>query len=367
MAHCSISQLPYGMGEISVRSLLSLATEPGLTLPEIQGTNVLKHLQIPLRLPELEVDQNYLGGYVAIGYVLFAITTLLCLYFSGWTWKNRMLRVVKVAQPDFLLMVSVGCIVMSSATIPLSFDDHSEDFTASQGQRFCMAIPWLFVLGFTITFSALFAKTWRITWLIKAGEQMQQVTVTKRDVGLPFVLLLLCNVVTLSVWNVVNPRQYVRLDATGTDEWNRVIATYGVCQSPNSEVPYLATLAVLNFGLLLMANIQAWRARHVKSLLSESQYIAAANAVGGQAFLIGMPLLFLSRTNPLSLYLTMVMLNFILCTAVATLIFVPRQNFARMDEDKQRAVLSNALTDSLATASSMQIGNRHNTKKLTAQ
>merc|ERR1711966_322622 len=62
-------------------------------------------------------------------------------------------------------------------------------------------------------------------------------------------------------------------------------------------VPYLATLAVLNFGLLLMANIQAWRARHVKSLLSESKYIAAANAVGGQAFLIGMPLLFLSRTN----------------------------------------------------------------------
>jgi len=344
-----VGQMPYAMGGLSVRSLLSLAEER--QIPEIQGTNVLEHLQIPLHLPDPEVNHNYLGSWAAVGFTLFAISTLLCLYFCAWTLRNRKVKVVTVAQPEFLLMVAVGCIIMSSASIPISFDDSSANYTESKGQHICMAFPWLLALGFTIVFSALFAKSWRINRLIRASSQMQRVIVKKSDILLPLSVLMIGNVVTLTVWTVMNPRIYTRLDKEGTDEWNRVIATYGVCQSAGNDVPYMVVLGLLNIGVLLMANYESWRARNVKTVLSESRYIAYAVAVGLEAVLIGTPLLMLSGDSPFTYYLTSVLLNFIVSTAVATLVFIPKIRFTKEFVKMTSAEQSRVLTDAIRTSS----------------
>jgi gamma-aminobutyric acid type B receptor len=239
---------------------------------------------------------------------------------------------------------------MSVATIPLGFDDQSDKYMAYEGQPFCMAYVWLLVLGFTIVFSALFAKTWRINQVLQAAGQMQKITVTKRDVALPFALVLTCNVATLTVWTLLDPRKYVRFDEDGTDEWNRVMATHGMCQSAGSDLPYLTVLILINFGLLLSANYQAWRARNVKSMFSEAQYIAGAVAVGAQAFLMGVPSLALSGGTPQTLYLTRVFIIFIVCMAVATLIFVPKiisaRDFAALNPAEQNRRVNDAVRQS---------------------
>ena len=49
---------------------------------------------------------------------------------------------------------------MGSAIIPLSLDD--EVLSQRGASMACMAVPWLFSVGYVLSFTALFSKTWRI-------------------------------------------------------------------------------------------------------------------------------------------------------------------------------------------------------------
>jgi gamma-aminobutyric acid type B receptor len=127
----------------------------------------LPHLQIPLVLPEYKVDPNHLGNLSIIGFTLFAIVFVTATGFGYWTWKHRNKTIVRMAQPGFLVMVVMASLVMGSTIVPLSFDDSRESYSESRGRVICMSTPWLAFLGFTITFSALLAKTWRVNQLFR--------------------------------------------------------------------------------------------------------------------------------------------------------------------------------------------------------
>jgi hypothetical protein len=57
----------------------------------------------------------------------------------------------------------------------------------------------------------------------------------------PLCLLFVGHIVVLACWTVIDPLTYVR-EAEGTDGWNRIISTYGSCQS-NHVGRYLIPLA----------------------------------------------------------------------------------------------------------------------------
>merc|ERR1712176_922345 len=102
---------------------------------EFIGTNVLSHLEIPLRLPELTVDQNLLGSLRIFGIFLYLISGGTALGFIGWAIARRSERVVKVAQPVFLIMIAFGTFMMSSAIIPLSIDDGGDEDSLTEAKR----------------------------------------------------------------------------------------------------------------------------------------------------------------------------------------------------------------------------------------
>ena len=56
----------------------------------------------------------------------------------------------------------------------------------------CNAGMWLLVIGFGITFSALFAKTFRINRIMANARQFRRVKLTVRDTVLPVVIIFLC-------------------------------------------------------------------------------------------------------------------------------------------------------------------------------
>ena len=113
----------------------------------------------PESLPPVKQSLNLIGNpgryaaYALMGMAMFAvIATWLWLF---WFWRER---VVSSSQPLFLILVSIGCFVMVSAIIPLSFDEElTEDESALD--RACVASPWLYTTGAVIALSALFAKT----------------------------------------------------------------------------------------------------------------------------------------------------------------------------------------------------------------
>ena len=356
-----VAQLPYEMGVISVDTLLTLSTlqvtGQSSTIPDFQGTNVLEHVQVPLVLPELIVNQNHLGLLSILGFTLAGIVTCTGLGFVVWAIKKRNVRVVAVAQPPLLCMVSIGVIIMGTSLIPLSFDDSSEDYTPRKGQIQCMSVPWLGFLGFTTAFAALFAKLHRINSMINSaatsmGEtnRAKKSQVNTKDVVLPLVVLLSANAITLFVWTFVDPLKYTRVNAEGVDPWNRIIATYGQC-TMERPWPYVSVLGTLNIGVLIIAIVEAYRARKIASELAEAKHFGIALLSMLQVSLLGIPLMAVVRDDPQAYYLTLCLLVFIVCMVVLLVIFIPRIVHARQYENKsntsQRKMISQAVKESM--------------------
>lgn len=319
-----VGQLPYDEGKIAIEVLYAMAAQ-GQTFAGTTyiRTNILQHVRIPLVLPPLQVNNNLIGNLRVVGFVLFGIVVVTATSFASWMYINRKVRVVRVSQPMFLILVAVGVVIMTSSMIPLSFDDSDHVNTTAS----CMSIPWLTFTGFSTTFSALFAKTWRVNRIFRSKRPFQRIEISAQQVIAPLFLLLGANWIILSCWTAIDPLTYVRLNHPGTDAWGRIIATYGVCQSRNA-VAFMVPLAVINFGIMAIANWQAYEARVIQFEFSESKHIALAMGSFLQATLLGIPLLFVVRESPQAYYLILTFLLFIIGMAILVVIFVPKMIFA---------------------------------------
>jgi gamma-aminobutyric acid type B receptor len=320
-----VAQSPYEMGVMSINTLSDLIAG---TAPKerIIGTSALSMVRIPLTLRAGYVDPNYIGNLKILAYIFFTVICLLCISFTAWTVRNRKTRVVRSSQPEFLVLICLGCLVFGSVLIPLTID------TESHSQRACdiacQSTPWLASIGFTLIFSALFSKTWRINQVFSNARKFRRVTVTVKDVMLPLVLLLSSNVVVLSVWTVLSPMQYSRIAHEGTDAWNRIISSYAICQSNSGRkgeaLPYIVILVCINASVVVIANIQAYQARSIKTEFSESRYIAIAVAFIAQALIIGVPVIVLVRQQPQVRFAVLSMTVFAVCFATLILMFMPK-------------------------------------------
>jgi gamma-aminobutyric acid type B receptor len=288
----------------------------------IFGTNLSFFLRIPLVLPDLTVDMNFLGSLRILGYTLFGIIVVADIVSTIWVVRNWNTRIVSAGQPFFLVTIALGVLIMSASTVPMGFDDENWENL----DQACMAEPWLLTVGFGIIFAGLFSKLWRVDRLISSAMRFSKKLVSIRDVMLPFCVLTLINVTILICWTIFAPLHYVRQDYEGTDPWNRVISTHGSCRSAedNNSYPFVGSLGLINFGALMLANFAAFRTRHVETELSESRYIAITVAFMTQAALVGLPVLLLVDDEPQAHYVVQVMLVFCVCIAILGFIFVPK-------------------------------------------
>ncbi len=140
---------------------------------------------IPLVILENEVV--HVGVRVSV-LVLCGMVVILGVGLMAWTHQNRKARVVLASQPFFLHIVCVGAIVMACTIIPLSID---HGLSSLDGCTLaCISIPWLGIMGFSMTVSALFTKTHRINMILNNTNRMQRIKVTIWDVAKPMISLL---------------------------------------------------------------------------------------------------------------------------------------------------------------------------------
>lgn len=179
---------------------------------------------------------------------------------------------------------------------------------------------------FALSHTALYSKTSRINQIMKNAIQFKTVKVSEKDVLVPFFILLSANVAVLLCWTIIDPLSYVRTFDEGTDTFNRPVSSTGRCVSDGQHgaAPYLACLAAVNLGAVILANIQAYKARNLSDDLSEAKYIGLIMVCLLQTWLTGGPILFLVYDNPVSHYVVVSMINFLTCMAVLSLIFVPK-------------------------------------------
>lgn len=245
-----IGQLPYEFGSTSLQILYDVVVGKKQVESTVQ-TNLVTYNLIPLELPDLEVNQNLLSDLKYIGWICFGLIALSVIACILWTYLNREGIVVRASQPVFLVMTAVGVLIMGSTLIPLSFDDNGNPYAMTEFKRIgiCMSIPWLSFTGFTVIFSALFSKTWRINTLVNQSTHFVRATVETRDVIGPFLALISCNWIVLLSWTFLDPLKYYREYLPGTDIWNREFASTGSCQSEN-QVAYLVLLGLRKYKII---------------------------------------------------------------------------------------------------------------------
>ena len=282
----------------------------------------------PQELPDSSEDMNHIQpAFRIIGTVLAAIGIFLAVGCAAATMKLRDNKVIKASQPEFLFLICVGCLLMVSTIIPLSIDD---SVASEKGcSTACMAAPFLFFIGFTIAFSALFAKTNRINQLFDSAITFQRVQIESKDVVLPLVVLLTCNIVLLSVWAAVAPLEWSRTTLS-EDQYGRPSSSIGRCTS-DKVWAFLGPIIAINGLALIIALFEAYRARKIDTRYSEAKYIALAVLSIFQVTFIGIPLMFITRDDTTAYFFVSICIVFVTSMSTLLLIFAPKFYYVRTE------------------------------------
>ena len=238
---------------------------------------------------------NQIDKIRPVGLTLAGIVIALSVFFAVGVYCYRNVSVIKASQPIFLIMVCFGTLLLGSTIIPLSIDD---SIASTRGCSIaCMAAPWLLSLGFTTVFAALYSKIWRINKIFRHAKGFKRVKVSEKDVLIPFLVLLVLNVSLLTAWTAVDPLHWVREYQEGRESLN---SSFGYCKSENGSISmgFGISLVLVNLLALILANVEAYKARNISDEYSESKYIGVAMALTLQIFVIGIPILFLVGENP---------------------------------------------------------------------
>lgn len=162
-------------------------------------------------------------------------------------------------------------------------------------------------------------------------NRFQRIKVTMKDVILPLIVLMASNIIVLSLWTGLNPIHYARSWGMTTDLWNRPTDSVGMCKSQSetggqSALPYVITLVIIDLGAVVIANIQAYKARDLETEFSESKSIAWVLVSILQASVIGFPVMILTKlqNDPTVSYVVSTLLVFVLSLAILLLIFTPK-------------------------------------------
>jgi len=224
---------------------------------------------------------------------------------------------------------------LGSSIIPLTFDDDNPDMEGNDAA--CVAFPWLVSTGFTLVFSALFSKIWRINKILTASRTFRRINVTHGDVLAPLLATLSMNFVLLLIWTLVDPPQWVRVDVTEFE-------SYGICSTGEgvASTVIVSLLLALNFLCVVITNIQAYKTREVSDEFSESKYIALAMISIMQIFLVGVPLVFLTTNNPTACFFVITSMILVITMSVLMCLFVPK--FRRVYKRYSRTGVNSRIT-----------------------
>jgi gamma-aminobutyric acid type B receptor len=158
----------------------------------------------------------------------------------------------------------------------------------------CMAIPWLYSVGFSITFGTLFAKIRRVYGIFAEAHRsaaMRDVNSTRRaytsyqDTVSTIGKVLLLDVVILVLWTSAYPLHWKR-DIIRQDQFGFTLESQGNCTSENWR-PFLGALVALHITLCIIACYMCYVSRNIPSRYSEHKYLTIAMVSNLQVFAIG--------------------------------------------------------------------------------
>mmetsp|Transcript_19758 Transcript_19758/g.44440 ORF Transcript_19758/g.44440 Transcript_19758/m.44440 type:complete len:435 (-) Transcript_19758:155-1459(-) len=269
-------------------------------------------------------------------YVLLAVTLLIAFGCLAWIYVYRDNTLVKVAQPSCLGLIVLGCIVSTLSMIPMGYETEYRDSPDIRGaDAACMAFPWLFGLGFTICFSSLFAKVWRVKQLFKASAGCRRVQVGNELIIRIMGAMLFVECVILSAFQAASPEIWEREVLDDIDGY--VIESEGGCTSENGLWFWLA-LVIFHILSLLYALILCFQTKNIPSDFAESSHIFLAVMFLFQVTVLAVPVSVMVLDDPIVFYFVRAFAVFLQNFSVLIIIFAPKMYRIFTGEDTNKTV-----------------------------
>lgn len=241
---------------------------------------------------EIFLDEGLVPTYqLALGYIMFGINALAVVFCGTWLFLHRTEKRVKMAQPFFLGLVLLGCLI-SSSTILAFMQQAGTDETHS----LCMLIPWLYSVGFSVSFGTLFTKIYRVHKVYRSAMRMRRVQVTLLSAVRWIALVLCIDMGILILWQVQDPLEWTRT-VTMSDQNGYVLESMGMCHS-GTWAWFAIAIGAFHFLLVSIAAYMCFRTRAVPNCLSGARGVTVAMLSNFQIFLVAGPLLFLVGSDP---------------------------------------------------------------------
>ncbi|CAJ1961329.1 unnamed protein product [Cylindrotheca closterium] len=327
------------------------------------------------RLPPLEEDMTYISdGLIHLGWALVVIQGLVSLFLFAWTCRYRETNIVKASQPLFLHMVSFGCCVLSWTIIPASVqgdyrylqDPETRQETdllndqISNADFACMAAPWLFGYGFSIVFSALFAKIYRVRMIVASAVSFRRTRVHVKDVMYIMVGILGGESIILLLWSLISPLTWEREVILG-DEYGLTLISSGRCVSDYSLV-FLLIFLGFNLFILFYALVLCYLTRTYPSEFAESRWITACVISYMQILLLAVPILAIVEGNNNVAFFGRAAIVFLMSMSASLLVFGPKMyalHYTRSEQDEADLVTRSKIFDRMSAAVSQKNSDRN--------
>ncbi|KAH9247112.1 hypothetical protein BASA81_015305 [Batrachochytrium salamandrivorans] len=270
-------------------------------------------------------------GAIQAMYAVMGLELALFLGLAIWTVIHRNRKLIRNSSPLFMLQVLFGAMVMACTVIPLAQQDDYlvpravtvEELVMSTPMLdvACVANPILFSIGFFITFSAMFLKSWRLIRIFN-NAKLKNLFLRDRQLMLYQVAVIVIGVALNAIWAGVDPMVWER-GMRYSNEDGLVIGSAGICVSRTGLGPAIPLIVGI-LTILVVGNYLAYLGRRIPTEFNESKWTAMAMTMILEAFIIAVPVLAMSNNEPVSGFIIKALVSLLVPGATVGLIFVPK-------------------------------------------
>lgn len=248
---------------------------------------------------------------------------LYALFLLAWIRRHRDEPMIRASSPRVNNVILIGALFCYVGAILFGLDAATVE--PEQFSRLCQLRLWIFSLGFTLVFGALFAKTLRVH-LIFNNSAHQSVMVSDIEVFGYIGAMLSCDVVILLVWQLVDPLTVAFTQTTPEPiNFDLIIQSRIQHCSCQNFVGFLAALLLYKGLIICVGAYLAFTTRKVTlPAFNDSQYIGLCIYTLTICAVATVPVIYLIGDRP---NIAFALTGFPICfgtTSTLSILFLPK-------------------------------------------
>ncbi|GAB5372547.1 hypothetical protein AAMO2058_001674900 [Amorphochlora amoebiformis] len=282
-----------------------------------------------------------------MGMSLFTINCFMSVVLFIWTLFHWSSRIIRAAQPIFLALVLVGCITSSATLIPLSMDDR--DYSQETMDSICQGKVWLYGIGFALSYSALFAKTFRVKQVTLGVINRKNMVVRSASQSSVWwymgtiLATIVIETLIIGTWMGVSPLVWKRSCVSSSSSSNSDFCeSVGHCSSEHG-VSFAALLLSVHLLLLVFVLIICYQVRNVPAEFAEHKWITAATVSSIEILVLTPPFIALTWSTKSASTLIAMFAIFFNDLGVLVMVFIPKIVLANSKFTKEDQVQEDIL------------------------